>query len=232
MNQYNNFKYGLTLANSLYDLDMNVDDYEELALIAWNFIGNKRCRLYKFTTNINCKDKSIQLPCNADIVEAVTYGFEDWKYTTNDTVNGDINSAFVESYIESRKLFSHPLYMHGKYAHYERVGDTLYFDKDYGKVNILYKGIIVDDEGLPEITDKEAMAIATYCAYTKKFKEGIKTNNPTIIQLSQVLKHKWNKFVDAARVPEYLNQNDMNEILDIGTRYDRKIYNKKYTPVL
>ena len=45
MNQYNNFKYGLTLANSLYDLDMNVDDYEELALIAWNFIGNKRCRL-------------------------------------------------------------------------------------------------------------------------------------------------------------------------------------------
>jgi hypothetical protein len=47
-------------------------------------------------------------------------------------------------------------------------------------VNILYKGILVDDEGLPEITDKEATAIATYIAYVIKFKEGLQTNNPNI----------------------------------------------------
>jgi len=57
----------------------------------------------------------------------------------------------------------------------------LYFDKPYGKVNILYRGLILDDNGLPEITDKEALALATYCAYVIKFKEGIKTNNANIM---------------------------------------------------
>ena len=228
----NHFHYALTLANQLYGVNIDVYDFEELALVAWNFIGNKRCRLYRYTTDIDCKTKSVKLPCNADIVEAVTYGFEDWKYATNDTPNGDLNSAFVESYIEGRKAFKNPLYISGKYAQYEQVGDTLYFDKDYGKVNILYKGIIVGEDGLPEITDKEANAIAAYIAYTQKYKEGIITNNGAIIQIATLLRNEWYKCVDAARVPEYLNQNDMNQILDIGVRYDRKIFNKKYTPVL
>ncbi len=232
MSNLNNFKYALTLANQLYGLDMNIDDFEEIGLIAWNFIGNKRCKLYRYTTEINCKTHSVQLPCNADIVEAVTYGFEDWNYTTNDTPNGNLNSAFVESYIESRKIFTDPLYISGKYAKYEQVGDTLYFDKDYGKINILYKGIIVDEEGLPEITDAEAQAIAAYCAYVVKYKEGLMSNNANVIQVASLLKNDWNRFVDAARVPEYLSQNDMNEILDIGTRYDRKIYNKAYKPIM
>lgn len=232
MNDFYNFKYALTLANQLYDVDINEDTFEELGLIAWNFIGNKRCRLYRYSTRIDCATLSIQLPCNADIIEAVTYSFEDWRYTTNTTPNGDLNSAFIESYIESRKLFTDPLYIHGKYAHYERSGDTLYFDKDYGLINILYKGIIVDDEGLPEINDKEAMAIATYCAYTLKYKEGLRTNNGNTLQVAALLKNEWNKFVDAARVPAYINQNDMDEILDIGTRYDRKIFNKSYKPIM
>jgi len=39
----------------------------------------------------------------------------------------------------------------------------------------------MDDDGLPELTDKEATAIATYIAYITKFKEGLITNNPNII---------------------------------------------------
>ncbi len=222
----------MTLSNQLYGLDMTQDDWEEIALIAWNYIGNKRCRLYRYITHINCVDLSVDLPCNCDIVEAVTYNFEDWNYTTNDTPNGDLNSAFVENYVESRKILNDPLYLRGKYARYERVGDKLYFDKDYGTVNILYKGVIVDDEGLPEITDKEAIAIATYCAYTYKFKEGLQTNNANIINMSQLLEAKWYKQVDAARVPEYINQNEMDSILDIGTRYDRKIFNRSYKPIM
>jgi hypothetical protein len=73
------------------------------------------------------------------------------------------------------------MYASGKFIKYERVGDTLYFSGPYGSVNILYKGIILDDDGLPELTDKEALAIATYCAYITKFKEGIMTNNQNIV---------------------------------------------------
>lgn len=223
-----NFKSAMFQANLLYDLELSPENFEEIGLIAWNFIGNKKVRLYRYCTKINCKDNSVELPCNADIIEAVTYGFEDWNYTTNDTPNGDFNSQFVESYIEGRKLFQNPLYINGRFAKYERVGDTLYFEKNYGIVNILYKGVLLDDEGLPDINDKESLAIATYCAYIKKYKDGLITNNPNIIQLAQLLEQKWYRYCDAARVPEYLNQNDMNEILDVKTSWDRKRYNKSY----
>lgn len=226
-----NFLYAMTLANQLYGLDQNEDDWIESALIAWNYIGNKRCRLYKYVATIDCKTLSVQLPCNADIIEAVTYSFEDWRYTTDDLPEGDINSAFTEEYIESRKAFTDPLYISGKYAKFERVGDTLYFDKNYGTVNILYKGVIVDSEGLPEITQKEAIAIATYTAYVEKYKEGISKSSAGIIQIASLLENKWYKFVDAARVDEYITQNDMNDILDASTKWDRKIYNKKYAPL-
>lgn len=225
------FKSAMFQANMLYGLEMLPEDFEELGLIAWNLIGNKRCRIYRYCAELNCEHKTVQLPCNADIVEACTYGFEDWRYTTNDTPNGDFNSQFVESYIEGRKLFENPLYINGRYAKYERVGDTLYFDKDYGKVNILYLGVILDDEGLPELNDKEALAIATYCAYIKKFKEGLMTNNPNIIQMSQLLEQKWYRYCDAARVPQHIDQNDMNEILDAKSNWNRKIFNKSYKPI-
>ena len=71
--------------------------------------------------------------------------------------------------------------MPGKLLKYEQVGDKLYFAHNYGRVNILYRGILMDDEGLPQITDKEATAIATYIAYVLKFKEGLITNNNSII---------------------------------------------------
>jgi hypothetical protein len=56
----------------------------------------------------------------------------------------------------------------------------LYFTHNYGKVTILYKGILADEEGLPELSDKEATAIATYIAYVTKFREGLITNNAAI----------------------------------------------------
>lgn len=225
-----NFKSALFQANLLYDLEMLPEDFEEIGLIAWNFIGNKKVRLYRFHSELDCNN-SVQLPCNADIIEAVTYGFEDWNYTTNDTPNGDFNSQFVESYIEGRKLFENPLYINGRFAKYERVGDTLYFDKNYKIVNILYKGILLDDEGLPDIDDKECLAISTFCAYMKKYKEGLKTNNPNIIQMAQLLEQKWYRYCDAARVPASFSQNDMNEILDAKNSWDRKRYNKGFHPI-
>jgi hypothetical protein len=90
---------------------------------------------------------------------------------------------------------------------------------------------VVDDEGLPQITDDEAVAIATYCAYVTKFKEGLMTNNPNIIQMAQLLKQEWLQKCDAARVPTSVSMNEMNEILDAKTSWNRKIYNKSYKPI-
>ena len=227
----NDFNYIYTVANSLYGLELEPEQFEELGLTAWNLIGNKTVRLYNYSADISCDDLSVQLPCNCDIIEAVTYNHEDWNYSTNKTVNGDYNSQFTEQYIEARKLYQAPLYVSGKYAKYERVGDTLYFDKDYGKVNILYKGIILDEDGLPQVNEKEALAIATYIAFATKQKQGWITNNQNIIQLAQYLYQQWLKYCDSARVPLSIDQNTMNQVLDAKSSCNRKVYNKAYKPI-
>ena len=227
----NDFNYIYTVANSLYGLELEPEQFEELGLTAWNLIGNKTVRLYNYSADISCDNLSVQLPCNCDIIEAVTYNHEDWNYSTNKTVNGDYNSQFTEQYVEARKLYQAPLYISGKYAKYERVGDTLYFDKDYGKVNILYKGIILDEDGLPQVNEKEALAIATYIAFATKQKQGWITNNQNIIQLAQYLYQQWLKYCDSARVPLSIDQNTMNQVLDAKSSWNRKVYNKAYKPI-
>ena len=212
----------------LYDTELTPDELEEIGLIAWNKIGNKQTKLYRCRSKIDCETLSVELPCNCDIIEAVTYDFEDWRYVTYDTVNGDYQSQFIENYIEGRKLYNSPYYMSGKFAKYERINDTLYFDKVYGSVNILYKGVILDDDGLPYVSEKEKDAIACYLAYTKRFKEGWKTHNQNMIQEAQLLEQRWYRLCDAARVPQYINQNEMNEILDAKTSWNRKIFNKSW----
>lgn len=224
-----NFHYAQFLTNSLYGLDLQTEDFEEIGLVAWNLIGNKNVKLYRFCTTLD-ESLTVDLPCNAIEVEAVTYGFEDWEHTTNYSDNGEPVSHFVENAIEREKAFKSPFYMSGKMAKYEQIGNTLYFSHNYGPIKILYKGIFMDDEGLPEITDKEAAAIACYVAYTQKFKEGIITNNAQVIQVANLLKAEWNRLCDQARI-QRLNQNDMNNILEVKGSWDRAAYGKSYKPL-
>ena len=232
MSKLNNFHYAISLAQTLYDIEGDDDDLEEIGLVAYNFIGNKNTRLYRASLDINCQDGSVQLPCNVDIIEAVTYcGPEDWGYTSNTKEFGDIQSLYTENYIESRKAFLDPFYVSGKFVKYKRVGDTLYVNKGLGRINILYHGILLDEEGLPEINEKEKEAIACYCAVTKRFKEGWKNHNQNMLQEAQLLEQRWLKLCDAARVSIYINQNEMNTILDAKTSWNRKIFNKSYKPM-
>lgn len=222
----NNFHYVAVLLDMLYGLEIDDEDLEELGLLAWDKIGNKSTRLYMYRTCLN-SDNSIELPCNASSVESVTIPFEDSIISTNKSNYGDFNSQIIETDIEAQKVLKSPYYIPGKLISYEQVGSTLYFPQSYGTVNILYKGIIADEDGLPELTDKEANAIATYIAYVYKYKEGLKTNNTVMINLATNLENKWLKQCDQARVTG-LNQNDMNEILNIKNSWNRKNYSMSY----
>ncbi len=232
----NNFHYINVLLDMMYGIELEDQDVEEYGLIAFGLIGNKNRRLYKVSICIDPSDNSITLPCNAldsngdSRIEAVTTSYEDWERVTNYSEYGDNNTSFVEQSIEAEKIYQSPYYIPGKLLHYDQVGDKLYFTHNYGKVNILYKGILVDDEGLPELSDKEATAIATYIAYIIKFKEGLQTNNTNIINQANQLYILWTKQCDQART-SYLNQNDMNNILDAKTSWDRKFYGKSYKPI-
>lgn len=225
----NNFHYIAVLLDMLYGIEMEDEDIEELGLLAWNLIGNKNTRFYVYHACIG-KDNSVQIPCNAISIEAVTSSFEDWSRVTNYSELGDFRTAYIEHHIEAEKAFHSPYYIPGKLLPYEQVGNTLYFAKNYGTIYILYKGILADEDGLPELTDKEANAIATYIAYVTKYKEGLVTNNTVIINLAKSLKADWLQQCDQARVT-HLSQNDMNEILNVKDSWNRHSYGFSYKPI-
>ena len=227
-----NFRYALTLAQTLYDVEGDSDTLIDIGLVAHNFIGNKFTQLHKEFLDVNCEDGSIKLPCGADIIEAVTYcGMEDWNYTSNTKPNGDISSLYTENYIESRKAFLDPHYISGKFVKYKKVGDKLYVNKGLGKVQVLYHSIILDDDGLPAINDKEAIAIAEYIAYVTKYKEAIRTNNQNVLRMAQELKQQWLFHCDAARVPEHISQNEMDQILNALTASSWKTHGNSFKPI-
>lgn len=226
------FHYAQVLANQYYNVDMEPEDFEELGLIAFERIGNKRTKLHRSCLTVS-KDNTAELPENCDNIKAITYNFEDARFVSPIYDYGDIDSIVTENYIEYGKQLTSPDYISGRYVKYTQSGNTLYLkDNCTGQtLNILYEENILDDNGLPKITSEEALAIATYVASVQLFKKGLATNNSGLVQMSQVLDQKAARYIDQARIPESISDNEMNEILDAKTSSDRKLYGKSYKPI-
>lgn len=228
------FYTAYTHLNDFYGITINDDEFENIAISAWDKIGNKRYRLYKYETvplETDTEEYYIELPCNAHIIEAVTADYEDYQKTSNVRRSNDNTNGWKEGYIESRKYNTNHLYMPGKFIKYRREENRLYLADRFNIIRVLFKGVLSDEAGLPTLNEKETDAVATFVAYSKLFKEGIVTKNANTIQLAQVLKADWLKKCTQARVPDYINQNEMDEILNVGVSWDRKRFGKSFKPI-
>lgn len=223
-----NFNSVYSLANTLYGTTLNPNNFEDIVLNGWELIGNKHTRLYRYKTNT--VDRKIELPCNIDIIESVHIPWEDAQMTSNITIFPNVANEYYEQYSEAWKWDTNPLYHKGKLLNYKVEGDALLFDRNYDNVVIVYHGIIVDDTGLPLLNDKEVKALATYAAYIDLYKQSLVRKDGNMMQLASVVKLDWLKLCRSARIPDNLSQNEMDAILDVRTRWDRKLYNKSFKP--
>lgn len=225
----NNFKSVYPLVHSLYGVVLDESDMEDFALTGWNLIGNKQTRLYRYKANTdNCR---IQLPCNVELIEAVYADVPDANTSSPISYSGNLNNQFYEDINEGFKNVKHSLYNSNKLVHYRLEGDELVFTKDYDNVVILYHGIIVDEDGLPFLNDKEVQALALYIAYASLYKQSLIGKDPNIFQLAGALKSDWLRACNAARIRS-MTHNEMDDILDVRTRWDRKFYGRSFKPVL
>lgn len=228
------FNTAYTQALDLYGLELQQLDFENIGLIAWDKIGNARYRLYKYIVKPTEGDDGsfyVDLPCNCDLIEAVTANYEDYQKTSNQTLSANNQSAWVEGYVESRKYNTNHLYMPGKFIKYFREGQRLYLADNFEEVHILYKGIIVDDTGLPLLNEREVDAIAAFCAYSDTFKKALVTKDQATFNMAKELEQIWKLRCTQARVPDYINQNEMDEILNAANSWDRKRFGKSFKPV-
>lgn len=234
----NNYKYPFNTiylqALDQFGAELDPDTYESIALGAWEKIGNKQTRLYMYSDEPEYlgDDKwKLDLPCNVEIIEAVTSDREDWEKTSN--VNNHVNysRSSTEQYIERNKRNTNSLYPSGGYIKFDKIGNSLYFTDKYNNVNVLYKGIVADEEGLPYLTETETEAIATYCAYSLEYKRALMTRDKMAYEFSNDLKQKWEKLCTQSRIPDYVTQNEMDEILNVNSSWDRKRFGKSFKPV-
>lgn len=228
------FYTAYTQVKEFYGLSMNPDEFETIGLVAWDKIGNKRYKLYKLTATPSVTDDGVyyvELPCNADYIEAVVADYEDYQKTTPSTRVSNNQSGWIESYIESRKFNTNFLYTSGKFIKYTQEDNRLILADKFNTVFVLYKGILADEEGLPSITDTETDAIAAFCAYTDAFKKALVARDQVTMQFAQLLEQKWLKKCTQARVPDHISQNDLDEILNVSTSWDRKRFGKSYKPI-
>ncbi len=187
------FNTAYTQARELYGLELDPDVFESIGLIAWDRIGNKDYRLYKYSTQ-PIEDALgywyIDLPCNCDIIEAVTTNYEDYQKTTPTTLAGNNQNGWIEGYVESRKYNTGNLYSSGKYIKYREEGNRIIMNDHFEVINIFYKGVVVDDTGLPMLNDKEMDAIAAFCIFADTRKKAITTKDQTSWQMVPYLEQQ------------------------------------------
>ena len=68
--------------------------------------------------------------------------------------------------------------------------------------------------------------IVAAAAYIDLYKKSLVLRDSNSFQIAQAVKQEWLRACSDARVPEHISQNEMNEILDARTRWDRKQYKK------
>jgi hypothetical protein len=214
--------------SDFYDITMEESHFENIAMHAWDHIGNKQYRLYNYHCIV--ENKQVTLPCNADVIEAVFADQIDFKMPDN-TSTWDYSNYEIETYVDSVVRNTEAFYNKGKLADYQRVGNTLLFERTGFGVTVLYKGVITDDTGLPSLNFKEVDAIAKYCAFVELQRKAMVTKDQSTFQMALVLKQQWQFAVEDARTPLYLNQNDMDKILDVQTSWDRKRFGISFKPI-
>ena len=189
-------------------------------------IGNRQTRLHRYVADtVNGK---IKLPCNVDIIEAVYLNNVPYQETSPTSRYG-YESDYIERHVESFKKEPNPYYQKGHLAKYRIEGDYLVLDNDYNNVTILYHGVITDEEGLPYLNDKEVQALAAYIAYVDIYKKSLIRKDGNLFNLAANVKADWLRLCNSARIPEHITQNDMNDVLDVKTRWDRKMYGKSFS---
>lgn len=215
--------------SDFYDINLTDNLFENIALHGWDHIGNKQFRLYNYRTVI--EDGKVLLPCNADIIEAIMSNEPDWRMPDN-VSRYNYSNYDTEMQLNHRHHNTEAFYHSGKLIDYQRVGNTLYFEKGvHHSLNIIYKGVIVDDAGLPMLNFKEVDALAKYVAYVETLKKAMSTRDQQSFEMAQMLRQQWQFAVEDARTPLLINQNDMDKLLDVQTSWDRKRFGLSFKPI-
>jgi len=218
-------------AQKRYGLDMSKDDFVEEAYNVWREIGNQAPVLNRFFTKVP-EDFIIELPPDCEFIEGVIIINEPQIYRTADSQGvKEYNkpATYVEAATPHLNQSLNTSY-NGKSVNYELAGkDAIHItspDALYRDLMVVYKSILVDEDGLPLLNDKEVAAIAaevTRRDVMRKAFSGIQG----MPQALQFITQEADRLMAAAKVDEYINDDALDKMLDAKVTFDRKVYGRR-----
>lgn len=220
-------------------VSMDEDTFIELGWMAFKELGNVAIINYMYKGQVE-QGGIVRLPGNVEFIEAVTtmnipfttladsyqlydsgIPLDNWFFQQE-----MLNSTSRNFSVQATNMVSP-----GELVSYEWV------DKEHivvtnshlvgSDVYVLYKGIMVDDQCLPLLTHREALAIGFRVAFYKTERDLFmgKPNAPVIMGY---VKPESERLLRAASIPEKLNQNQMDAALDAKTSWDRKGFGRSF----
>lgn len=245
-NPFYDFMYGKYLLKTYFDITMHEDDYVEMAYNIFRDIGNIATSVhsFKFTVDSTCV---VPLPCNVEFIESVSTGTIT-SDMTDSTIVWDQNIAINPNYnlpdvirnpranVSTIGNTDSNLKPEGQYMGYNLAGTMgnmhLQFDKNQigGEGVCIYRGMIVDTDGNPLLNRKEAEAIAFKIAFLDTQKKVFMNEESALKRLSYIQGESGRKMA-AAKIPEYVSQNQWDRMFSAMTSHDRKVYWSSYKSV-
>ena len=192
--------------------------------------------LFQGTTLDFCLD----LPCNVFTIESVSHQLAIEHYhgfiSTPQNVlinynNPNLQDEEVASdvtaivYQMNGQVVTRPV---GALIDFKVVGKNLSVHVNYNNlpVDIIYVGTVVDEEGYPMVPYKTLVAIVNYMNYLNMkaayYSKQIDHN------MYQEAKQDMTSAIANARTPDWMNQNQTNELLTILTSSNRKKHNRSF----
>lgn len=229
------FLTAMAKAKKDYALDMTTDDFIESAYDVWRSIGNIAVETHRYITRVP-DDFIIELPNEAEFIDSVTVINKKLLVSTFDSggrKDRHIPAVTEHSTVtdENESLQSTP----GHSVNYILLDNNSIKitspDLLNADIMVIYKSILLDDDGLPMLNDKEVAAIAAETArkdLTRKMFQGVGPNtNSALVTMFQVITGEAARLMAAAKVDEKITKDGLDKLLDIKTSWDRKVYNKR-----
>ncbi len=230
------FLNAMNRAQKRYGLEMKQDEFIEEGYNVWREIGNQAPVLTRFFTKVP-EDYIIELPPGCEFIESVVIMNEPERLTTFDSEGKKDRTlpAYIVADNEPTINQSLETSKYGKSVNYILVGENAIkltsADTVYRDIMIVYRSLLVnEDDGLPLLNDKEVAAIAAEVTRREVARQAFQGIKGKAEMLSYIEKEA-NRLMAAAKIDEYINDDAIDQILDIKTTFDRKVYGRRYNPL-
>ena len=230
-----NIRAGLPVAKTKYGATIDDSDYIDLAVDFLRDVRHFGASDY-YTVVTSDGKGNVTLPCNVHTIEAVMtsrIGLQKYDnrlfYTMENKLGG------TDEFINQSNIMNELLYWPDQtsekrsgqgYVDYRFISKRTINIKSPGiSVVVAYNGLTVDEEGFPLITRKQANGIAAAVLHQQTLLKAFKGDQNAANMLAFTTQES-GRLKQAASIPEEITENELDELLNAKTSFNRKTFRR------